>query len=202
MFRTSDRIAAVATDFVLRNSAQIRKTVRPMRKSEGPTVHVGLPGQEGLSLLKDALDGIASDAANRDGKSDVPLLGRYRHLKPRNMGQLARQYPCLRFSYMTVHRSKGLEADYVVVLDLCAGKHGFPAEIADDPLLDLVLAASGAYPNAGERRLLYAAITRARRLVHLLADRGPPSAFARELIEDGYDVAVFGWLPADHVPCP
>jgi len=36
-----------------------------------------------------------------------------------------------RFSYMTVRRSKGMEADYAVVLGLCAGKHGFPVEIAD-----------------------------------------------------------------------
>ena len=173
-----------------------------MRKSEGPTVHVGLPGQEGLSLLKEALDGIASDAANCDGKSDVLLLGRYRHLKPRNMGQLARRYPRPRFSYMNVHRSKGHEADYVVVPGLCAGKHGFPAEIADDPLPDLVLAAPGAYPNAGERRLLYVAITRARRLVHLLAGRGPPPAFTREPLEDCYDVAIFDRLPEDDSPCP
>ena len=34
MFRTDDRIAEVATDFVLRNPAQIRKTVRPMRKAD------------------------------------------------------------------------------------------------------------------------------------------------------------------------
>ena len=34
MFRTDDRIAKVATDFVLRNPAQIRKTVRPMRKAD------------------------------------------------------------------------------------------------------------------------------------------------------------------------
>ena len=67
MFRTSDRIAAVATDFVLRNSAQTRKTARPMRKSEGPIMHVGLPGQEGFSLLMEALDGVASDAVDATG---------------------------------------------------------------------------------------------------------------------------------------
>ena len=47
MFRTDDRIAKLATDFVLRNPAQIRKTVRPIRKADRPAVHLGLPEQEG-----------------------------------------------------------------------------------------------------------------------------------------------------------
>ncbi len=201
-FRCSDRIAEVATDFVLRNPAQIRKTVRATRKANRPAVHVGLPGQKGLSLLKEALDRIAEDAQRHDGTPEVLLLGRYRRLRPPNMGALAKQYPGLRFSWMTVHRSKGLEADYAVVLGMCSGKHGFPTEIVDDPLLDLVLATPEAHPNAEERRLLYVAITRARRQVFLLAEGGPPSAFVSELIDDGYDVAVFGRPPERDVDCP
>ena len=201
-FRCSDRIAAVATDFVLRNPAQIRKTVRSMRKADRPAVQIGLPGQEGLSLLTEALDRIAEFADSHDGTSEVLLLGRYRHLRPRNRGNLVKQYPRLHLSYMTIHRSKGLQADHVVVLGLCSGKHGFPVEIADDPLLDLVLAVPEAHPNAEERRLLYVAITRARHQVFLLADGGAPSSFARELIDGGYDIIAFGRLPEADVPCP
>ena len=120
--------------------------------------------------------------ARHDEISTVLLLGRYNHLRPTNMSGLSRQYPGLQFTYKTVHRSKGLEADYVVVLGLCSAKYGFPAEITDDPLLDLVLAAPEAHPNAEERRLLYVAITRARRHTFLLTEGGPPSSFATELI--------------------
>ena len=201
-FRCTDRIAAVATDFVLRNPAQIRKTVLATRIADRPAVYVGLPGEQELSLLKEALDRIAEDARRHDGRSEVLLLGRYRHLRPRNLHALPKQYPDLRFTWMTVHRSKGLEADYAVVLGLCSGKHGFPAEIADDPLLDLVLAAPEALPNAEERRLLYVAVTRARRQVFLLADSGPPSEFVSELIGGGYDVDVFGRPPEGDVSCP
>ena len=201
-FRCADRIAAVATDFVLRNPAQIRKTVRTTRKADRPAVFVGLPGEQELSLLKEALDRIAEDARRHEGTSEVLLLGRYRHLRPRNLDALPKQYPGLCFTWMTVHRSKGLEADYAVVLGLCSAKHGFPAEIADDPLLDLVLAAPEAHPNAEERRLLYVAITRARRQVYLLADGGPPSEFVTELIDGGYDIEVFGRPPEGDVSCP
>ncbi len=201
-FRCADRIAEVATDFVLRNPAQIRKRVRATRKADRPAVYVGLPGEQELSLLKEALDRISEDVRRHDGISDVLLLGRYRHLCPRNLGALPKQYPGLRFSWKTVHRSKGLEADYAVVLGMCSGKFGFPAEIADDPLLDLVLAASEAHPNAEERRLLYVAITRARRQAFLLADGGPPSEFVNELKDGGYDVEVFGRPPEGDVSCP
>ncbi len=201
-FRCADRIATVATDFVLRNPAQIRKTVRTTRKANRPAVYVGLPGEQDLSLLKEALDQITEDAHRGAGTSDVLLLGRYRHLRPRNLDALPKQYPGLRFTWNTVHGSKGLEADYVVVLGLCSGKYGFPTEIADDPLLDLVLAAPEAHPNAEERRLLYVAVTRARRQVFLLADGGPPSKFVMELIDGDYDVSVFGRPPEDDVSCP
>ena len=202
-FRCADRIAAVATKFVLRNSAQIHKDVSSVRKADGPSVHVGLPGEECPDLLGETLERIVADAAQQDESVTVLLLGRYGHTRPENLAQLMRERPALSLKYMTVHGSKGLEADYVLVLDLCSGKYGFPAEIADDPLLDLVLAASEGYPHAEERRLLYVAITRARRGVYLLADGGSPSPFVKELLhDDDYDVTAFGRLTERDVACP
>ena len=85
---------------------------------------------------------------------------------------------------------------------VCVRESTGPAEIADDPLLDLVLAAPEAHPNAEERRLLYVAVTRARRQVSLLADGGPPSAFVTELIDGGNEVEVFGRPREADVSCP
>ena len=200
-FRCADRITSVATKFILSNPAQIEKDVHSIRQATGTSVYIGLPDKK-CSLLRETLDKIAADVARHDEGSTVLLLGRYRHMKPKNMPELVRQYPGLQLSYRTVHRSKGLEADYVVVLGLCSGKYGFPTEINDDPLLDLVLAEPEKHPNAEERRLFYVAITRARRDVYLLADDGPPSPFVQELINGEYDVAVFGRSPENDVPCP
>ena len=201
-FRCNERIAETATDFILKNPAQITKTVRSVHPAQEPCVHIGLPGEQKLPLLNEALDRIAGDACGYDKNSSVLLLGRYRHLQPQNLSSLARQYPGLHFTYKTVHGSKGLEADYVVVLGVCSGKHGFPSEMTDDPLLDLVLAAPESHPNAEERRLLYVAITRARRQAFLLAEGGPPSSFATELTGENYDTTVFGRAPECDVSCP
>ena len=201
-FRCVDRIAAVATEFILRNPSQIPKTVRSVHRAEGPCVHIGLPGEQKLSLLKEVLDKIAVGANGFDEISTVLLLGRYNHLRPQNLSSLVRQYPNLQFTYKSVHGSKGLEADYVVVLGLCSAKYGFPTEIADDPLLDLVLATPETHPNAEERRLLYVAITRARRHTFLLAEGGPPSSFVTELTGGSYVITVFGRPPERDVSCP
>ena len=94
---------------------------------------------------------------------------------------------------MTVHGSKGLEADHVIVLDVSSGRMGFPSEIEDDPLLDLVLPEAEAFNHAEERRLFYVALTRPFHTVTILADREKPSSFARELAaEKEYGAVVIG----------
>lgn len=108
----------------------------------------------------------------------------------------------LRMSYMTIHRSKGSDADYVIVLGMTLGGYGFPSEIVDDPILDLVLAQAEGHPNAEERRLFYVAVTRAKKEVYLLASRTGASSFVEELLSDGYRVTTFGELTAQTRSCP
>ena len=88
---------------------------------------------------------------------------------------------------MTAHGSKGLEADHVVILDAVSDRLGFPSEIVDDPLLEMVLPEPEKFEHAEERRLFYVALTRARKSVTILADREKPSVFVRELVKDGDD---------------
>ena len=101
-----------------------------------------------------------------------------------------------------MHRSKGLEADYVIMNGLTANRYGFPSEIEDDPLLGLVLARSDSYPNSEERRLFYVALTRARHQVHLLVDRTRPSSFALELLNGNFDVEHIDRSRDDKNTCP
>ena len=88
---------------------------------------------------------------------------------------------------MTIHRAKGLEADNVVVVGMAADSSGFPSQIQDDRVLQLVLSQGDPYPNAEERRLFYVALTRTRRRVYLLADSQFPSSFIQELLEPAYE---------------
>ena len=63
------------------------------------------------------------------------LLGRFNHLRPDNLKEIQSLYPKFNIKFMSVHGSKGLGADYVILLGLDKGKFGFPCEIEDDPIL-------------------------------------------------------------------
>ena len=58
--------------------------------------------------------------------------------------------------------ARGLEADYIVIPGMVTPIYGFPANIADDPVLDLAMPAPEPFAHAEERRLFYVALTRAR----------------------------------------
>ena len=48
--------------------------------------------------------------------------------------------------FMTAHKSKGLQADYVFIINNSSSRMGFPSRIQDDPILSLLLDNSENYP--------------------------------------------------------
>lgn len=113
------------------------------------------------------------------GKVTVHVLGRYRF---ENKVMPRRPPPDLQVDFRTVHGSKGLEADFVVVPGMVTGTYGFPSTIADDPVLDLAMPAPEEFEHAEERRLFYVALTSARRGVVLIAPLRRMSPFVIELL--------------------
>ena len=195
-FRCSDKLSDIATRFVLKNPEQIRKIVRSNSRIRNSGVRVGLGSEKKdkkeESLLDEALNHIATDAPKGLSRPNVLLLGRYNRKNVEPKLQILREaHPKLDITFSTIHSAKGIEADYVVVLKLHGGKDGFPCEITDDPLLELVRSNSEQFPYAEERRLLYVALTRAKRWAYLLAEGGPRSSFVEELLDGTYRVEVF-----------
>ncbi len=190
-FRSVDKIALPARHFVLQNPSQIDKKVVTASAADAPAINVAYynRGHEPAALRK-ALEQISGGIAD---KASVLLLGRYHFLRPSNLRELASRFPKLSLQFMTVHASKGLEADHVVILRAATERMGFPSEIVDDPLLGLVLPEPETFDHAEERRLFYVALTRARKTVTVLADREKPSTFARELVTNPeYGVIALG----------
>ena len=196
-FRFGQTLADISSTFVRKNPSQTQREIRS-RGDTSPAVVIVYRSNEALEPIATALSAIADRSQGKE--TSVLLLGRYRHLKPGNLASLARSHSNLRVSYRTAHASKGLEADYVVIVDMVKGRLGFPCEVVDDPVLDMVLTDEEAFEDAEERRLFYVAITRARQAVFLLSDENE-SKFVRELA-DTKGVETKGQVGSSGRHCP
>jgi DNA helicase-4 len=180
-FRCTQIIADVATKFVSKNPGQIQKAVLSEFDGQNHPVTYIRSNNPQIGVLE-ALERIARDVLETGkSKASVYVLGRYRFNRD---WMPDRKFEDLEISYKTIHGSKGLEADYVVLVNFEAGRHGFPSEIEDDPILDLSMTEPETFVHAEERRLLYVALTRAREQVFLVARENMDSIFAAELVGD------------------
>ena len=183
-FRSVDQIAFAARTFVLRNPVQIHKQIVPAGTATEPAIRIVMTAKnESEKKLSDVLAVLSSKSDPAGKTASVLLLARYRYLEP-DLQDLRRRFPRLTFSFKTIHGSKGLEADHVVLLNADSGRVGFPSEIVDDPLLGLVSPDEETFQNAEERRVMYVAMTRARHTLTILASNARPSAFVTELVKD------------------
>lgn len=94
----------------------------------------------------------------------------------------------LKIEFKSVHKSKGLQADYVIITHCNGGKYGFPTELSDDPILKLVVSSVDTFENGEERRLFYVALSRAKEKVFILSDQRFESKFVTELKGGSEDV--------------
>jgi len=168
-YRFNDRIGDIANRFVQQNPHQLRKPLNSLIK--GSKKAAGLLPQEQLEPLLNKLSGYVKPDER------VLLLARYHHLRPDVLDKAKTRWPKLNLDFMTIHASKGQEADFVILLGLQAGKEGFPAEARESVIEQGLLPQPEDFPDAEERRLAYVALTRARHQVWMLYDREQPSRF-------------------------
>jgi DNA helicase-4 len=84
--------------------------------------------------------------------------------------------------FLTIHRAKGKEADYVLLLGCIKGVNGFPSEIEDQDVLDIVQKNRDEnYKLEEERRLFYVAITRCKKELFLFTSEKLKSKFVLEI---------------------
>lgn len=151
-FRFNNRICDVASRFVQINPGQLRKVINTHSQSNQTEVAV-ISEMDKADALQSALKEVAAHAAGK--RASVFLLARYNDSEPAAMHALQQHYPNLKLSFYTAHRSKGLEADYVIILDMIEGKKGFPSIMSTDPIIERILPHAEEFVYAEERRLFY-----------------------------------------------
>ena len=193
-YRFPQSLISVSSSFIMKNPEQKQKHLRSAIADHGFSMEkiMGYTDIYAIEFLAERLKELPKG-------SSVLFLGRYRFDIKILDGhrQFSYQYNAalgrtdvsfarrtdLQISFMTVHGSKGLQADYVFLLNTKAYGMGFPSQIADAPILQLLLDNCDHYPFAEERRLFYVAITRAKKKVWLVALKGNESVFVKEIDE-------------------
>jgi len=183
-YRFGEPLVSLSSQFIQRNEAQIKKNIHPFN----PQVKTELQFCD--YERRDYCNVIGQLVASIPLDKSVFLLGRYSFddyylsfmYKFVKEGNRFFYIIDRKIEFLTVHKSKGLEADYVIILQCNKDTYGFPSLVSDDPVLNYVLTKSDQYPYGEERRLFYVAITRAKVKTYILYDRRFPSVFVDEFL--------------------
>lgn len=192
-YRFSQALIDISGGFIMSNPYQYKKYMRSGNNTERYVIGniQGYTEATALRFMIEKINDLPKGAS-------VFLIGRYGFDidKLKNMDQVSLKYdnrsnvtkvyiksrPDLDISFYTAHKSKGLQADYVFIINNKFSHMGFPSKVQNPPLVDMLLESADKYPDAEERRLYYVALTRARKKVYLVTVEKNVSVFAAELI--------------------
>ena len=211
-YRNSQQLIDASSNFVMKNPDQTRKELKSSKSLKYPIKLVnfdndfdeilkfeliikniinqstfknkkililGRNNKDIFNLLKNF------NVENEYGKRKFEILGDEDKLRRNKFVKIVyRESPDVNIEYRTVHQSKGLECDNVILINLKNWKAGFPNKMVDDPVLNFVKRNGNSFSYAEERRLFYVALTRTKNNVYLLAPYFKSSVFVQELKTD------------------
>ena len=194
-YRNSQPLIDIASRFIQKNPKQIPKNPKSNKEIVGDAIkYVQFDQNTVLDVFIDQIQALV----NKYGNKSILVLGRHSfdineliNLSAGNrikyiehLDKLeVKGFEELDIRFLTVHRSKGLESDNVIILNLRNHLLGFPNKMSDDPIISLLLSDTEEYRFAEERRLFYVALTRTRNEV-LLFVPSVNSLFIDELLTD------------------
>lgn len=200
-YRNSQELIDVAANFIMKNPSQISKYLKSDKKLEDPIKILYYNNQKSslVSKYEKLMEAIYLIVKEQGEDTSILLLGRnnfdinfldyikYSKLSfKERFGQdiiiQHKDYKNLKIKFMTIHKSKGLEDENVIILNCEDELNGFPNKIADDMVLKYLLEEKDPFSFAEERRLFYVALTRTKNLVYLIVPQNKMSIFVKELI--------------------
>ena len=236
-YRNSQDVIDIAGTFIQRNLEQIEKRLLSNKNIKDPAIiytydtNYKSPDQDrrtgviyAMAHAVEVALGQIIKFAKDEGKESpgtILLLGRYAfdgdnlersglfEYKTRGHKLKSVKFPNLDITFMTVHMSKGLGYDNVIVVNGRNETYGFPSKIQDDPVLSFVIKGDNSIDYAEERRLFYVAMTRTKNRVYFIAPKQNPSEFLLEIKHDYKNVVLEGNWNEEEIktnmsrkPCP
>ena len=184
-YRFGEPLVGYSSWFIQKNAVQIRKNIHPFSdQTKTELLFQPYDRNEYCNIIGHLVATIPADKSifllGRYSFDDYYLSFMYQSIK--EAGKFFYVIGDRKIEFLTAHKSKGLEADYVIILQCNRDVYGFPSMVSDDPVLDVVLTKSDKYPHGEERRLFYVAITRAKVKTIVMYDKRYPSVFVDEFM--------------------
>lgn len=178
-YRNSQELLKISQKFITQNPYQIKKELESHLTQKNPVVLI--PYKNPVEALKKLLDELINK-----GIHDIMIIYRnnrdiYNYIDNSYIFENETLiYKNISIHSLTIHKSKGLESDYVIILNCNNDIMGFPNKIEDSILIQKLFN-TNEIPYAEERRLMYVAITRTKNIVYLLYNKSTPSIFVKEI---------------------
>ena len=195
-YRNSQQLINVAGNFVMSNQKQIKKQLISPKNLENPVMVIAYDDSSNktknkIMMLNKCLADIQKQFGDRQ---KILLIGRYNFEKYYMINSddfseistdkiKAKKFPNFEIDFLSAHSSKGLGYDQVIILNGDDGTYGFPSQIKDDPIMQVINVFDNSYLFAEERRLFYVALTRTKNKVYILTPVNNPSSFILEIIK-------------------
>lgn len=189
-YRNSQELIDLAGDFILKDNMQMEKKLHSNKHLYKPVKIVEYEYNEYYDNLAQRVEELVIQLYSLYPKNNILLLSRFNSEIDNliNSGLFCRKssldyqvickkVPKCKVDFMTVHKSKGLGYDRVILLNGIEGTYGFPSQIKDEPIIkylkgDLKLSDDDNFSSCvkypEERRLFYVALTRTKNELYIM----------------------------------
>ena len=168
-YRNSKELLIVSNGFICKNRFQIKKDLFSNKSNKKPLKI--LFSNNNKNSLKFLLKMLGNDTMiiGRNNKDIFDYVNKYDDIN--------------NYNYYTVHKSKGLEYENVIIINLENKILGFPSQVKNTKFINNLFDKE-LYKYDEERRLFYVALTRTKNSVFLIVDKNNMSVFVIELIRE------------------
>lgn len=176
-YRNPQELINIAGKFVMKNKYQQKKNLISSKHLSNPVIIYYSNNK--ISVLKEILNMIESKEIMVLGRNNKDILKYIDNTYKQDNDIYT--YQNKSFRYLTIHKSKGLESEYVILINVEDNLLGLPTKIKDEKILKYVNNTKDYYPYEEERRLFYVALTRTKNKTYIISPYKNESIFIKEI---------------------
>lgn len=163
-YRNPTEIALISNDFIMKNKKQLKKNTICTKNINKPIKIIYYTNEK--KIINKVIPLI---------QDKYLILGR--NNKDKEIFNIKEE------PYLTIHKSKGLEEENIILINLYNKTNSLPSKIKNNYIINKIIK-EDEYPYEEERRLFYVALTRTKNNIYLLVPQTNQSIFVKELIKN------------------